>query len=629
LKDNGLSSRHENLVKKETPGDRDEIIKSIKKVQQEFINAEPVFPFDTILSRTLDTVEDIIIHVRRVPYNYGWVGTDTTKQRKRQTIVILGSGWAAHAFLKVADTFSQRIIVVSPCNHFVFTPMLASAAVGTVEYRSMTEAVRAANPMIDNYIEGLATNVNVTEKSITVQLKEHKSNKDGNQLDVFQSAFNDIGDDNKLKLQYDKLIVAVGCKVADNMVPGAKEYAFRLKSCDDARRLREAIGIAFEYASRPDVRPIEAGGQRSDVASTVHVHDESHARQLERRRRVTFCIVGGGPTGVELAGEIADFVKDICKPRVGAYPMLMDDVKIILIHGGPDLVPQFDQSLSKSALHLLQGKSSVDVRLNTNVIEVGNGFIRTLSKQSGIEEIIPCGVCIWAAGTEMVPFVETLLEQLPTKARGIGGKVAVDMWLRCPTHDQALLGSVLVVGDAASFQDHGSTGNNIGQDVYLPQTAQVAAQQGAYLARLIDRGYDLCATPPSLLGVNIDSPMNYPSQLLKLWLQLRGLEQSDVCKYNMMTSLWSVLARAIANTFFGTYIAVRFLNLGLLAYVGNGRALSQVQIGDVPIGKYAGNAAFILWRSVYLVKQVATRNRVLVTFDWLKSAIFGRDITRL
>lgn len=76
-------------------------------------------------------------------------------------------------------------------------------------------------------------------------------------------------------------------------------------------------------------------------------------------------------------------------------------------------------------------------------------------------------------------------------------------------------------------------------------------------------------------------------------------------------------------------LAVNFLNLGLLAYIGGGEALTQVEIGDVPIFSYAGSISFVLWRSVYLVKQVATRNRVLVTFDWLKSAIFGRDITRL
>ena len=71
------------------------------------------------------------------------------------------------------------------------------------------------------------------------------------------------------------------------------------------------------------------------------------------------------------------------------------------------------------------------------------------------------------------------------------------------------------------------------------------------------------------------------------------------------------------------------MNLGLLAYIGGGQALSQVQLGKVLLASYSGSTAFVLWRSVYLVKQVATRNRILITFDWIKSAIFGRDITRL
>jgi NADH:ubiquinone reductase (H+-translocating) len=76
-------------------------------------------------------------------------------------------------------------------------------------------------------------------------------------------------------------------------------------------------------------------------------------------------------------------------------------------------------------------------------------------------------------------------------------------------------------------------------------------------------------------------------------------------------------------------LAVTFLNLGLLAYVGGGEALTQFQLGDVPIFSYAGSVSFMLWRSVYLVKQVATRNRILVLFDWMKTRVFGRDTTRL
>ena len=125
-------------------------------------------------------------------------------------------------------------------------------------------------------------------------------------------------------------------------------------------------------------------------------------------------------------------------------------------------------------------------------------------------------------------------------------------------------------------------------------STQVAGQQGAYVARLLNRGYDCTLTPPRL-----------PAQAqtaVAAWLRLRGCEDAS---------------------------EFAFLNLGLLAYVGGGEALSQVQLGDARVGAWAGSAAFLLWRSVYIVKQVATRNRVLVTFDWVKTALFGRDITRL
>jgi hypothetical protein len=121
-------------------------------------NAITDIPINVILQRTLDTIEDVAVHLRRIPYSERAVSGDdnqvlvlTPEQQHggRKTVVVLGSGWAAHALMKVVDCTKVRLIIVSPSNHFVFTPMLASASVGTVEYRSMTEAVRAANPCID------------------------------------------------------------------------------------------------------------------------------------------------------------------------------------------------------------------------------------------------------------------------------------------------------------------------------------------------------------------------------------------------------------------------------------------------------------------------------------------------
>ena len=442
--------------------------------------------------------------------------------------------------------------------------MLASAAVGTVEYRSMTEPIRASNPTIDNYIEGKAVDIDPANKELLVELTGLRNVVAGDP---------EYKEPKYIKLGYDYLICAVGTQVRSSMVPGAQEFCHNLKTTQDSKLLRTAIGEALEYASRPDVR----GNDPASVA--------------ERRRRVRFCIIGGGPTGVELAGEINDFLKQVCKPRKGAYARLKDDVSVMLVHGGADLLPQFDKELRDKALDSLQ-REGIEVRLNTRSTEVGRKFIRLKEKGTNtVEEEIPVGLTVWGAGNAPAPFIGQLLSRLPEEAAGTAGRVKVDRWLRCPTPTPESFGSILVLGDAACMQT-----NPDDPDTAYPQTAQVAGQQGAFAARLLNRGYDLTRTPPRL-AEDFDG-----FSKLRIWLFVRGLEEAP---------------------------EFSFLNLGLLAYVGGGEALTQVQLGDVPIFNYAGNVAFALWRSVYLVKQVATRNRALVTFDWVKSELFGRDITRL
>jgi hypothetical protein len=122
-------------------------LKSLK--EGSFLPDSSSLPLDVLMERTLDTFEDIAVHLRRIPFEKGEQQLTKEEAETRKTVVVLGSGWAAHALMKVVDCRKIRLIIVSPVNHFVFTPMLASAAVGTVEYRSMTEAVRAVNPCLD------------------------------------------------------------------------------------------------------------------------------------------------------------------------------------------------------------------------------------------------------------------------------------------------------------------------------------------------------------------------------------------------------------------------------------------------------------------------------------------------
>jgi len=254
---------------------------------------------------------------------------------------------------------------------------------------------------------------------------------------------------------------------------------------------------------------------------------------------------------------LSDFVKDITRDRVGPYHKLKDEISIVLVEGGPCVLPPFDESLRETA-HQSLLEEGVDVRLNTFVKEVGDGFIKLQHKDGGPIETLEFGLSVWAAGVGPVPFVETLLEKLPEGARaGRSNRIKVDRWLRCPTPNPESFGSIMILGDAAAYEQGG-------EGKILPQTAQVAAQQGAFAARLLDRGYDLSVTPPVLPddSAKVDAVMT-------LWLKTRGLNEAP---------------------------AFRFLNLGVLAYLGDGKALSQIHLGDKPIAKYAGKGAFMLWR---------------------------------
>jgi len=126
-------------------------------------------------------------------------------------------------------------------------------------------------------------------------------------------------------------------------------------------------------------------------------------------------------------------------------------------------------------------------------LEVGDRKVKLSSKEGGEEEEMQVGLTVWAAGTRPVPFVDTLLNKLPECARGVGGRIEVDKWTRCCTGSPESFGSIMVLGDAASFREKGEA-------VTLPQTAQVAGQQGAYAARLLCRGYDMTVTPPRMQG---------------------------------------------------------------------------------------------------------------------------------
>eukprot|EP00741_Cyanophora_paradoxa_P018985 tig00021108_g18328.t1 len=456
------------------------------------------------------------------------------KKPNRPRTIVLGTGWGGHALAKSLSE-RQEVVWISPRNYFLFTPMLPSTAVGTVDFRSIIEPIQSAQKKAV-YYEAICTRVDTERK-----------------LAYCRPTTRAKGDPEQFAIEYDKLIIAVGSTPNTFGVPGVEEHSFFLKEITDATRIRENIMDCWETAALPTVS-IEGSGRPVSIE--------------EKKRLLTVAIVGGGPTGVEFCGEISDFIEKDLKRQ---FPLLAPYARIVLFQSGPALLPSFEPELQQrkprpSPPPLLNNllvayerftKAGIEVRLGSRVKEIREKSIVLTTEE------VPFGLCVWGAGVSSNPLVETLRKEINRRAllggaegQPVKGRLQVDSHLRVMglTDDDG----VFAIGDCA--------------DVYgmnLFQTAQVAAQQGEYLAKVLNQ---LAA----------------------------GRKREEV----------------FAKPF-------KFFNLGQLTNLGDNYALAML-----PVGWLKGYPSWLLWRSVYVTKQVSLRCRMLVLFDFFKCFVFGRDISR-
>lgn len=181
-----------------------------------------------VLERFGDTFLDARIHYTRLfsPYK-------PQNSTGGLRVVILGTGWGAHSLVKVIDTTAvESVTVISPRNFFFFTPLLSATAVGTIEFRSIVEPIRKANPYV-NYFEASAIDIDLEKKNIRCV---RSSQTASDVPDVDESS-----PDLKFDVPYDVLVIGVGEQTATFNVPGARENAYFLKEISDARKLRSNL----------------------------------------------------------------------------------------------------------------------------------------------------------------------------------------------------------------------------------------------------------------------------------------------------------------------------------------------------------------------------------------------------
>jgi NADH:ubiquinone reductase (H+-translocating) len=243
------------------------------------------------------------------------------------------------------------------------------------------------------------------------------------------------------RIPYDTLIVAAGARHSYFGHPEWEANAPGLKTIEDATRIRGRLLSAFELADR-----------ESDVG--------------RRRELLTFVIVGGGPTGVEMAGTLAEIARHTLAHEFRHIDPA--DAQILLIEAEDRVLAAYPADLSGKAQQSLE-RLGVTVRTKTRVTNVAPDHV--MLKFGGTEERLGTHTVIWAAGVEASPLAKALAEATGAKVDR-AGRIIVEPDLSLPGHPE-----IFVLGDMANYPQQG--------DKPLPGVAPVAIQQGRFVAKLI------------------------------------------------------------------------------------------------------------------------------------------------
>jgi len=326
-------------------------------------------------------------------------------------VVIVGAGFGGLNATRALKRAAVRITVVDRRNHHLFQPLLYQVATAGLSPGEIAYPIRAALRR---------------QKNAQVLLAEVA----GVDLAARKLRFKDGGE-----IGYDYLVLATGATDSYFGHDDWQPWAPGLKSLEEALEIRRRILLAFERAER-------------------------EADPARRQELLTFVLVGAGPTGVELAGAIAEIARHVMAEDFRSIDPR--DSRIILLEGGPRVLPAFPPELSAKAEAALT-KMGVEVRTNSKVTAISRDAVMVG------EQAVPAATTIWSAGVKASPLVKML--GVPVDR---AGRVLVEPNLTIPGHPE-----VFVIGDSAAFLD--------GAGKPLPGVAPVAIQQGRHVARNIVR----------------------------------------------------------------------------------------------------------------------------------------------
>lgn len=477
--------------------------------------------------------------------------------QKKKTLVILGSGWGSISLLKNLDTTLYNVVVVSPRNYFLFTPLLPSCPTGTVELRSIIEPVRSITRRAPGeviYLEAEATNIDPVNNKVTIKqsttVHSGHSGKDTSSAKSTVAEYTGV-DEITTSLNYDYLVVGVGAQPSTFGIPGVAEHSTFLKEVSDSITIRKRL---------------------MDVIEAANILPKGDS---ERKRLLSIVVCGGGPTGVEVAGEIQDYIDQDLKKWM---PEVAGEIKVTLVEALPNVLNMFNKKLVDYTKQVFQD-TNIDLKTNTMVKQVNDkNVVAQVKDKDGSTLIIdiPYGMLIWATGNAPRDITRKLTTQIDEQKNARRGLLVDDRLLLDGSSN------IFALGDCTFTK-------------YAP-TAQVAFQEGQFLAKHLSKLHDIDAIKYQMAN---PTPTDNIERLGK---KLAKVEQKlPVFKYN---------------------------HQGSLAYIGSERAVADLVWGDWSNVTSGGTFTFLLWRSAYIYMCLSAKNQILVVMDWFKVSIFGRDCSK-
>jgi NADH dehydrogenase len=340
----------------------------------------------------------------------------------RPHVVIIGGGFGGLYAAQLLGRAPVDVTLIDKRNFHLFQPLLYQVATGGLSPGDIASPLRGVLSRQKNTKVLMGEVVDVDPQSKTITLKD-----DGT-------------------LAYDTLIVATGMSHFYFGRDDWAEIAPGLKTVEDALEVRRRIFAAFEAAEKTDDPDL-------------------------RRALLTFVIVGGGPTGVELAGALAELAYHTLKPDFRQIDT--SDTRVILVEGMDRVLPPFPPVLSDRAKRDLE-RIGVEIRLGSLVTDIQGKQVTI--KQGDEISIVQAATVLWAAGVRD-PGMGGILAESTGAERDRSGRVIVNTDLSVPNHP-----NIFVIGDLAHYAHQGERP--------LPGIAPVAMQQGQYVAKLIRKRLD-------------------------------------------------------------------------------------------------------------------------------------------